>query len=402
RAAQRDYDTAMHVATVRRYVAEAADSASQAQADAAEAAKVAALARKASKEAAAHADRAIKLAAEADRYRQQAATSAAEAKASAEQAAASAATARNAAVSARESARAADASAAQATSSAQAARSSANWAQSLAVQARKSAAAAGEDAVKAAEASLEALEVYLDKQRSEAADAIPGSVRDWYFGREIEGEVRGRFTTGATAPGNGIVVLRLFIGDEYFYCPFAQPLCGKGDNRSFSDSYDATYRVIVAWDTETGQVTMTAAPSCFRFGYCSPPRKIGEGNNLEVVTGANGKLEVKVTAQSSVKGLPAIDQHIKVDLTGGRTRLSIDGDPYPDFEAVRFKGNSLNGDMLASGGRHSFGGPALQLNDWTGNRKMSWTDGFSDYHPAAELMRLKNEYCPIAPQMSGC
>jgi hypothetical protein len=167
KAKQRDNDTALHVATVQRFVAETDTSAALARQNAAEAARVAAVARQAAAEAAKWAEQARQSAAQAAAYAEQAKQAAAAAKSSAEQAAASATAARNAAKEAPASDRAAGSSAVRATAAAVQAKAYAAQAYASSARARAAAAQAGLDAAAAAEAALEAFNVATQKALAE-------------------------------------------------------------------------------------------------------------------------------------------------------------------------------------------------------------------------------------------
>jgi hypothetical protein len=143
----------------------------------------------------------------------------------------------------------------------------------------------------------------------------------------------------------------------------------------------------------------SASPSCLTSG-CHAPNPIGDGNNLHLVSTGNGKLDFRIESQSGTKILPFINQHISIDLKGTDSHVSIDGDPYPDFETVRYRPGQASGDLLAASGHAHPGGPALQLQDFTGNRKSEWVNG--DTGLGDELYRLRQEYCPIMPQIASC
>ncbi|MEU4157400.1 ALF repeat-containing protein, partial [Actinoplanes sp. NPDC026670] len=179
RARQRDHDAAVHVATVRRYVAEASESAVTARKDAAEAAYLAAIARQAQEEAARWAEQARQSAAQAADFAEQARLAAVAAQQSADQAAASATAARQAAADAARAAQTATNAATRATASAAQAKASADSAAGAAAQARDSAIRAGQDAAGAAQAFLDTYQIWVEKQRAEdLAQLRNGAGRD--------------------------------------------------------------------------------------------------------------------------------------------------------------------------------------------------------------------------------
>ncbi|MFD1367023.1 ALF repeat-containing protein, partial [Actinoplanes sichuanensis] len=179
RARQRDHDAAVHVATVRRYVAEASESAVTARKDAAEAAYLAAIARQAQEEAARWAEQARQSAAQAADFAEQARQAAVAAQQSADQAAASATAARQAAADAARAAQTATNAATRATASAAQAKASADSAATAAAQARDDALRAGQDAAAAAQAFLDTYQIWVQKQRAEdLANLNNGAGRD--------------------------------------------------------------------------------------------------------------------------------------------------------------------------------------------------------------------------------
>ncbi|MCA2214141.1 hypothetical protein LDL48_14915 [Wangella sp. NEAU-J3] len=167
KAAQRDQTAAVHAATAKRYVADAARSAALAREDAAKAAKLAANAERdavkadtAAKQAAASAKEASDAAIQANNYQQQA-------NSAADQAAASAKAARDAAAAATAAAAQAQQSADHATFAALRAADQALSAQRSAAIAREAARAAGKDAKAADDAAQEAFDTAVEKKKAE-------------------------------------------------------------------------------------------------------------------------------------------------------------------------------------------------------------------------------------------
>jgi RHS repeat-associated protein len=193
-----------------------------------------------------------------------------------------------------------------------------------------------------------------------------------FFGPPPPGHEREVIQTDATAPGNGVIVSRFFISDEGFYW------FGMGDGRGFSTEVEAGYRVVVAWDTDTGRVSFTAAPSCASIGHpetgtCLSPHPIGEGNDIEVVRSGEGHLSVEFSAPSSVRIFPAIDQQLTISVGQTAVGVRIKGDPYPDFEAVAYRGGDVV--MLAQSPHAVPGGPAVHLAPGP-ERDVAWLDGY--------------------------
>lgn len=169
-AAQRDQDTATHVAEVSSLLSRASAAATLATQKAYEAQATAATARGAAAEAAGYAQQAQQSAAQAAGYAQQAAESANQAQSSATAAIASADAARNAAATAQQAAKAAGRSAIWAQQSAQRAVGSANQAIESAKSAFGSAVAAGQDAQQAVDAYNAAYATVQAKVQEEQTD----------------------------------------------------------------------------------------------------------------------------------------------------------------------------------------------------------------------------------------
>jgi RHS repeat-associated protein len=235
---------------------------------------------------------------------------------------------------------------------------------------------------------------------STASAAVENEARDEFFGPPPDGHVRQVFETGAIAPGNGVIIARFFIRDDGFYFNF-----GKGDGRDFSDDIEAGYRVVIAWDTETGRVSITAAPSCVAVG-CLSPSAIGEGNNLEIQEADGGDLAFEFSAKSSARVLPAIDQTVRLHISGdGSTGVRLRGDGYPDFEAIAYRGNDA--EFLASTVRGTPGGPLVQLAPPLPDRDLAWIDGnlrFQDGRPTwnDRIGPAMRQLCLVNPIAPGC
>ncbi|MFD2457210.1 polymorphic toxin-type HINT domain-containing protein, partial [Amycolatopsis samaneae] len=167
KARQRDADTAVHVAEIDGYLANASQSAATARVNAAQAQEAAAQARQAAEDAARYHDEAVRQAGLAKDYAKQAKESADRAQASADQAAASAKVARDAAAAANRAAESAARSVEQAVISAQKANDYANDARASAEKARAEAIAAGKSAAEAAADAAAAAKAAADKKLAE-------------------------------------------------------------------------------------------------------------------------------------------------------------------------------------------------------------------------------------------
>jgi hypothetical protein len=162
---------------------------------------------------------------------------------------------------------------------------------------------------------------------------------------------------------------------------------------------------VIAWDTETGRVSITAAPSCVAVG-CLSPSAIGEGNNLEIQEADGGDLAFEFSAKSSARVLPAIDQTVRLHISGdGSTGVRLRGDGYPDFEAIAYRGNDA--EFLASTVRGTPGGPLVQLAPPLPDRDLAWIDGnlrFQDGRPTwnDRIGPAMRQLCLVNPIAPGC
>ncbi|QUF04591.1 hypothetical protein KCV87_00090 [Actinosynnema pretiosum subsp. pretiosum] len=166
-AAQRDHDTALHLAEVTGLLTRASEATSLAWQRSDEAQALAATARGSAEEAAGYANHARESASQAAEYAKQASQSAVEAQQSAESAAEAARTARSAADSANRSARNASQSAVWAWASAKQADEFSYRANESKKQAFESAILAGKDAEAALAAADEAMQIEITKETEE-------------------------------------------------------------------------------------------------------------------------------------------------------------------------------------------------------------------------------------------
>lgn len=219
---------------------------------------------------------------------------------------------------------------------------------------------------------------------------------DYFFGPAPESQMRHEVQTDAIAPGNGVVVARFFISHEVFYG------IGMGDNRTFSTDVDAGYRVVLAWDTDTGRLSYTADETCL-VGYCDGPKQMNDGNHVEVLSGNDGDLAVVIAAQNAFGG-PHIDQELRVSIhDNGSVGVRVKGDPYPDFEAIAYRGNAKMD--LGTSPHATPGGPLVQLPPMASDRDLAWVDGALTWqdgrHVASSGMGM-TKYCLSNPALPGC
>ncbi|GHG65763.1 hypothetical protein GCM10018779_36660 [Streptomyces griseocarneus] len=216
------------------------------------------------------------------------------------------------------------------------------------------------------------------------------------FGRQPTGAQRKFFGVGK-GQDRGIIMVRFFINT-----PKAALGLLQGDNRSFTDDPDAPYRMVVVWDTETGRVSFTVAPSHTRpgneaymrarFGRHADPGRMIPANGIKVngwpgdTTGRNNvinmdgsssdELKLGVHGVNSLMPLFAVDNELSVSARGSSVSVSRSGDAYPDMEVIQYSRNGApkviaTDSMAHRNGLDSApvkGGPYQSI-------ERSWTDG---------------------------
>lgn len=129
-----------------------------------------------------------------------------------------------------------------------------------------------------------------------------------------------------------------------------------GDNRGFSTDPNASYRMVMLWDTDSGKIVFDVAPShttgfVFDKGEIRA-QPVGDpsndwkdkvpvvfrNNEVRVTPGESG---VTVDASGINSLLPAFatDQKVTVELPDGQglpPHIKLKGDNYPNFETVQY------------------------------------------------------------------
>lgn len=127
-----------------------------------------------------------------------------------------------------------------------------------------------------------------------------------------------------------------------------------GDNRGFSNDPTAAFRIVAAWNTDTGIVSMTVAHS-YKSAYWATftngaPRQVpaetypahdigpGLGNDLTLNSGfPSGQINATYTGLNGKLPVFAVDGTLNVVVGKDQMGLQLDGDAYPDFEAVQYR-----------------------------------------------------------------
>ncbi len=193
--------------------------------------------------------------------------------------------------------------------------------------------------------------------------------RDLYFRTEEDGARREMTRTDARTPGqgNGVIVTRFFIPGYT-----AIPGLLVGDDRGWSTDPDAGYRIALAWDTETGEVSYTISPSVrlephldpggLRRGMFGIPsielphiewergetvdaRPIVDGGANDVtfhqsgiLPNGNAVVDVGYSGLNSVTPMFSTDGDIRLEVApDGTITATVKGDDYPSLEVIQYR-----------------------------------------------------------------
>jgi hypothetical protein len=173
--------------------------------------------------------------------------------------------------------------------------------------------------------------------------------RSSYFGKElpIAGAKRSTTWVDPLDTDQGIIVARFFIPDKTALNVGFGPDVLRGDNRGFSLDPDAGYRVAVAWNTATGEVSYTVTPSEDGTGKLHPARPIDNkdgANRFEVDERGPGDLKIDYHGLNSRTPVFGIDGTLSLGVQeDGDIKVRITGDHYPSFEAIRYTPDSTYG-----------------------------------------------------------
>jgi hypothetical protein len=203
-------------------------------------------------------------------------------------------------------------------------------------------------------------------------------------------------------PGHGIIVTRLFI-------PSDKAALGilLGDNRGFSDSPSAPYRMAIVWDTDTGEISFSVSASTviqnspLDLGPFGPPMfttepgadpEFGEQiyrppveyqvvparricdtckNSVHVSSTSSG---VKVTIAGLNSFLPVFTIHatVSVSFNGSHATVEDQGTNYPSAETIQYQAGQAPRN-LARVGIGSLG--SLDAVPHVSNRDVTFVDG---------------------------
>lgn len=226
------------------------------------------------------------------------------------------------------------------------------------------------------------------------------AARAEFFGTPPPGTQRQILQTDAIPPGgeDGIIVSRFFIADEA--AGFGNL---HGDGRGPSDDPNAGHRFSIAWDTRTGEVSLTVHPSTI-YPYSvlvNPPRGVpgvplpgvgpvddvvvdarpitvgpgGEPNNFVVEQAAPGVLRVSYNVLNSAVPVGEANGTVGIAAIGDTLAVNLQGpDNYPDAEIVQYRdeGTRMLGNKPMSPFKEGAVFPVDDLFRWNENYERDW------------------------------
>jgi hypothetical protein len=177
--------------------------------------------------------------------------------------------------------------------------------------------------------------------------------RESFFGPAPKDSTRATYATDAkTSTDQGIIAARMFIQRKDL------GLFGlEGDNRGYSTDPNAPYRVMVAWDTRTGEVTYTAAPSTTEmtpvpYGLSPnvrgtpihtvyPALPIGRGQPNELTVTDTGTDRLGFTYRATNSAAPHLsssaDGHVDIVFRPDNIEVRVRGDNFPSVEVIQYR-----------------------------------------------------------------
>jgi hypothetical protein len=194
---------------------------------------------------------------------------------------------------------------------------------------------------------------------------------------------------------------RVRISDEggdilfRFFIPGASAAGGylAGDDRGYSSDPDARFRIAVAWNTDTGEVTYTVVQSCspgWEHCHAQDAIRSGGANDLALSNRPGRDNQNTVTLQGTYSGLNSklpccsVNGVVGAQLFGanptckgacspkyqpGSIHVFLAGDKYPAFEAYKYEKNGTVHNLARSDpsrldGLSAFPAISQRSEDW--------------------------------------
>lgn len=131
-------------------------------------------------------------------------------------------------------------------------------------------------------------------------------------------------------PGNGIIVVRVFIKNPDAGLGF------RGDGRDFSDDPNAGFRVSVSWNTDTGEMTYESTKSCYLDGTCGA-QSYNDATVMEFKKKDSGG-EIEYGGRDALAPwAPAVNGKVKIGFESDGVHVSVDRDGFPHLEVIQYK-----------------------------------------------------------------
>jgi len=164
------------------------------------------------------------------------------------------------------------------------------------------------------------------------------TAREVFFGPKPPGAERMVIPTGATIPGSdeGILVSRFYIANKSAAFGLLD-----GDGRPSTPDPNATYRFAIAWDTRTGEVSITVSPSTSG-DLTVPARPLstdpgGPANNAVVTAAEPNHLRVDYSMLNSVTPIGEANGTLDISVDPKYFHIGLKGDDYPDGEFIQYR-----------------------------------------------------------------
>ncbi len=164
------------------------------------------------------------------------------------------------------------------------------------------------------------------------------AAREAFFGPTPPGAERAISRTGATIPGSdeGILLSRFYIANESAAFGLLD-----GDGRPSTPDPNATYRFAVAWDTRTGEVSVTVSPSTYD-DVTVPARPLnteagGAANNVVVTAAEPNHLRMDYSMLNSVTPIGEANGTLDLSVDPKYFHIGLKGDDYPDGEFIQYR-----------------------------------------------------------------
>ncbi|GAA1501431.1 RHS repeat-associated core domain-containing protein [Dactylosporangium maewongense] len=219
---------------------------------------------------------------------------------------------------------------------------------------------------------------------------------DEYFGDvKNPGDRRYTIKTGPKAPGQGIIICRFFIPEKDAAGGYL-----LGDDRDFSLNADVPYRITMAWNTDTGEITYTVCASTIQEQLNVPwpvmdskppfvridevpliasrqvpalPIEKGGANDATVVSARENHLDIQYSGLNSALPCCEVNGEIWIDVNDkGDIRVDLTGDDYPNFEVVQYRPGQVPRSLGRDSSGVAGGGNSMPF---TLPRRLSWVNG---------------------------